>query len=53
MPESTDEDVLEEAKKIQNSSPNDYMVRVNKLKKIFYVNNNLKKVAVNDLSFGI
>ena len=53
MPESTDEDVIEEAKRVSKSSPNDYMIRVNKLKKVFYVNKNLKKVAVNDLSFGI
>ncbi len=53
MPDSTDEDVIEEANKIENSKQNDYMIRVNKLKKVFYVNRNLKKVAVNNLSFGI
>ncbi len=29
------------------------MIRVNKLEKTFYVNKDLKKVAVNNLSFGI
>jgi ABC-type multidrug transport system ATPase subunit len=29
------------------------MIRVNQLKKVFYVNRNLKKVAVNKVSFGI
>jgi len=43
-----DDDVQEEMKKIEDSSPKDYVVRVNHLRKVYSTG----KVAVDKLSFG-
>lgn len=47
-----DEDVIEEEKRIDHSMPTDYQVRVKNLRKV-YNDRGIKKVAVQDLTFGV
>jgi ATP-binding cassette subfamily A (ABC1) protein 3 len=53
LPKKYDEDVLKEMEEVDKSSPGDYTVRVNKLRKVFMMDNKRHKVAVDQVSFGI
>jgi len=45
--------VQKEADKIVASSPNDYSVRVSELRKVYFTEGNMPKVAVDKISFGV
>ncbi len=48
-----DDDVEEEAKRIESSSKNDYSVKIDKLCKIYKTSSGKFKTATNQISFGV
>jgi ATP-binding cassette subfamily A (ABC1) protein 3 len=53
VPKPLDADVEDEAIAIDQSKPEDYTVRVNKLRKVYKLNKTKYHEAVDQLSFGI
>ena len=53
VPKKQDEDVIREMELVDNTPPEEYTVRVNKLRKVYMMENNRHKVAVDQVSFGI
>ena len=47
VPRNYDEDVTREMELVEKTSPEDYTVRVNKLRKVYMMENNRHKVAVD------
>ncbi|KAL4488936.1 hypothetical protein ABPG72_005723 [Tetrahymena utriculariae] len=53
VPKQYDDDVQKEIDDVEKSTPADYVVRVNKLRKVFVPSKDRIKVAVDQVSFGI
>ncbi|EAR97153.2 ABC transporter family protein (macronuclear) [Tetrahymena thermophila SB210] len=53
VPKQYDDDVQKEIDEVEKSTPSDYVVRVNKLRKVFVPSKDRIKVAVDQVSFGI